>query len=141
MTFNFCVPDLVPKEILSKWLQHLRQRVPAIAFKASTQKQKQNLARRKVKKNWSEKETNISPCVGAEVLMSLLNNYCRNKGIKTAIHVGIVGECLYPYACNLLSRLILALNICLVCFLLCMSLWINASFIPIIYFNPNVIVV
>ncbi|KAK3927989.1 Guanine nucleotide-binding protein-like 3-like protein [Frankliniella fusca] len=83
--------DLVPKDVLIKWLQYLRRTIPAIAFKASTQKQKQNLSRRKVKKNWSEKETNVSPCVGAEVLMSLLNNYCRNKDIKTSIHVGIVG--------------------------------------------------
>ena len=95
---NTSCSDLVPKEILSKWLQYLRRSVPAIAFKASTQKQKQNLARRKVKKNWSEKETNVSPCVGAEVLMSLLNNYCRNKGIKTAIHVGIVGKFLIFHA-------------------------------------------
>ncbi|XP_034256182.1 guanine nucleotide-binding protein-like 3 homolog [Thrips palmi] len=83
--------DLVPKEILVKWLQYLRRSVPAIAFKASTQKQKQKLGRRKVKKNWSQQETQVSACVGAEVLMSLLNNYCRNKDIKTSIHVGIVG--------------------------------------------------
>lgn len=83
--------DLVPKDVLSKWLQYLRRTVPAIAFKASTQKQKQKLGRRSVKKKWSQQETQVSPCVGAEVLMSLLNNYCRNKDIKTSIHVGIVG--------------------------------------------------
>lgn len=83
--------DLVPTENLQKWLQYLRKSVPAIAFKASTQKQKRNLSRRSVKKRWSQKETNVSPCVGAEILMSLLNNYCRNNGIKTSIHVGIVG--------------------------------------------------
>lgn len=32
-----------------------------------------------------------SPCVGADLLMSMLANYCRNKGIKTSIRVGIVG--------------------------------------------------
>lgn len=32
-----------------------------------------------------------SACVGAELLMSLLGNYCRNKGIKTSITVGVVG--------------------------------------------------
>lgn len=89
--FLFICLDLVPKEILAKWLQYLRRTVPAIAFKASTQKQKQKLGRRKVKKNWSQQETQVSACVGAEVLMSLLNNYCRNKDIKTSIHVGIVG--------------------------------------------------
>ena len=32
-----------------------------------------------------------SACVGADTLLKLLGNYCRNKDIKTAITVGIVG--------------------------------------------------
>lgn len=32
-----------------------------------------------------------SKCLGADVLMQLLKNYCRNKNIKTAITVGVVG--------------------------------------------------
>lgn len=32
-----------------------------------------------------------SKALGAEVLMQLLKNYCRNKDIKTAITVGVVG--------------------------------------------------
>jgi nuclear GTP-binding protein len=35
--------DLVPKENLRKWLTYLRQQLPTIAFKASTQEQKQKL--------------------------------------------------------------------------------------------------
>ena len=31
-------------------------------------------------------------CRGADELISLLSNYSRNSGIKTAIRVGIVGE-------------------------------------------------
>ena len=43
-----CVPhsthaDLVPKSNVEEWLKHLRSEFPAIAFKASTQSQKENL--------------------------------------------------------------------------------------------------
>lgn len=33
-----------------------------------------------------------SACVGADCLMKLLGNYCRNLDIKTAITVGVVGK-------------------------------------------------
>ena len=33
-----------------------------------------------------------SACLGAEVLMKLLGNYCRNIDVKTSITVGVVGE-------------------------------------------------
>ena len=32
-----------------------------------------------------------SACIGADTLLKLLGNYCRNKDIKTTITVGIVG--------------------------------------------------
>ena len=35
-------------------------------------------------------------CIGADSLMKLLSNYCRNAGIKTTISVGVVGECGCP---------------------------------------------
>ena len=35
--------DLVPRDIVEKWLKHLRNEFPTVAFKASTQNQKQNL--------------------------------------------------------------------------------------------------
>merc|ERR1712226_30743 len=38
-------------------------------------------------------ELHTSKCVGAGTLMALLANYCRNKDVKTAIRVGVVG---YP---------------------------------------------
>ena len=37
--------DLVPASIVQKWLKHLRNEFPTIAFKASTQTQKQHLVR------------------------------------------------------------------------------------------------
>ena len=35
--------DLVPKENVEKWLSYLRKQLPTVAFKASTQSQKDNL--------------------------------------------------------------------------------------------------
>ncbi|XP_059619428.1 guanine nucleotide-binding protein-like 3 homolog [Phlebotomus argentipes] len=83
--------DLVPRENLQTWLKYLRQFGPATAFKASTQDQVQKLGRRKFHERNSEKALQGSVCVGAELLMSMLANYCRNKGIKTSIRVGVVG--------------------------------------------------
>lgn len=84
--------DLVPRENLDKWLKYLRKTGPVTAFKASTQDQSSRLGRRKLNKNAnSDKVLQGSPCVGAELLMSMLANYCRNKGIRTSIRVGIVG--------------------------------------------------
>lgn len=36
-----------------------------------------------------------SHCLGAEVLMKLLGNYCRNQDIRTTIRVGVVGKFLF----------------------------------------------
>lgn len=89
--------DLVPRDVLEKWLTYLRQRWPAVPFKASVQQQAQNLGRRamvkksKKKKNL-EKLMSVSSSVGTEFLMRLLANYRRNKGIMTSITVGVVGE-------------------------------------------------
>ncbi|XP_013201078.2 guanine nucleotide-binding protein-like 3 homolog [Amyelois transitella] len=83
--------DLVPRNNLTAWLKYLRRTAPAVPFKASTQDQQHNLGRKKMKHIVKEKEMKGSSCVGAELLMSLLGNYCRNKGIKTSITVGVVG--------------------------------------------------
>ncbi|KAM7360080.1 nucleostemin 1 [Cochliomyia hominivorax] len=83
--------DLVPKENLNAWLKYFRRLGPVTAFKASTQDQNSKLGRRKLKEMNSEKAMQGSMCVGAELLMSMLGNYCRNKGIKTSIRVGVVG--------------------------------------------------
>uniref|UniRef100_A0A0A9YF83 Guanine nucleotide-binding protein-like 3 homolog n=1 Tax=Lygus hesperus TaxID=30085 RepID=A0A0A9YF83_LYGHE len=86
--------DLVPREVLDKWLKYLRGSFPTVPFKASTQTQTSHLGRKKFAKSRhraANQSVNVSSCVGAELLMSLLGNYCRNKGIKTSITVGIVG--------------------------------------------------
>ncbi|XP_035457750.2 guanine nucleotide-binding protein-like 3 homolog [Spodoptera frugiperda] len=83
--------DLVPRTNLEAWLKYLRRTAPAVPFKASTQDQQHNLGTRKMKHVVKEKQMKGSACVGAELIMSLLGNYCRNKGIKTSITVGVVG--------------------------------------------------
>lgn len=83
--------DLVPRDNLNKWLKYLRRSGPATVFKASTQDQNSRLGRRKLNQSQSEDALKGSSCIGAELLMSMLANYCRNKGIKTSIRVGIVG--------------------------------------------------
>lgn len=80
--------DLVPRDNLEAWLKFLRKQGPVIPFKATTQTQKMKLGRIKFK---SKPEFQRSPCVGADILTSLLANYCRNNDIKTSIRVGIVG--------------------------------------------------
>lgn len=81
--------DLVPKENVAAWLTYLRKELPCIAFKASTQEQSQKLGRYS---SSSLSSSGISSkCIGADLVMKLLGNYCRNKNIKTIIRVGIVG--------------------------------------------------
>lgn len=84
--------DLVPREIVDKWLKYLRNEFPTVAFKASTQAQKQKLHQSKVSASLASGDLlTSSACIGADTLLKLLGNYCRNKDIKTAITVGIVG--------------------------------------------------
>jgi len=86
--------DLVPPEVVTKWVRHLRREFPTVAFKASTQQQGSRLSQAPVK---LAKATtgilNSGSCLGASTLMQLLKNYCRNRDVKTAINVGIIG---YP---------------------------------------------
>ncbi|XP_034117470.1 guanine nucleotide-binding protein-like 3 homolog [Drosophila albomicans] len=83
--------DLVPRENLNNWIKYFRKNGPVTAFKASTQDQASRLGRRKLHEMKTEKAMQGSVCIGAELLMSMLANYCRNKGIKTSIRVGVVG--------------------------------------------------
>jgi nuclear GTP-binding protein len=88
--------DLVPKEVAEGWIQYLRREFPTIAFKASTQAQRSNTAifggRLKIA-GVKQDTLATSACVGANELIQLLKNYCRNRDIKTSITVGVVG---YP---------------------------------------------
>nr|XP_015193702.1 PREDICTED: guanine nucleotide-binding protein-like 3-like protein isoform X1 [Lepisosteus oculatus] len=84
--------DLVSKDIVEKWIKYLRNEFPTVAFKSSTQQQSRNLKRSRVPVAQATAELlSSSACVGADCLMKLLGNYCRNLDIKTAITVGVVG--------------------------------------------------
>jgi hypothetical protein len=93
---------LTIRESVQAWLKHLRHELPVIAFKASTQSQRQNLSQAKSK---SENMLKTSECMGADTLMKLLKNYCRNLNIKTSITVGVVGLLLWLISTFLTPRL------------------------------------
>ena len=92
--------DLVPREVARGWLESLRREYPAVAFKASTQKQHRNISRvssgSRAGSALDDSKAGAlqsSKCVGADSLLSLLKNFSRNKNIKTMITVGVMG---YP---------------------------------------------
>jgi len=87
--------DLVPKQNVEEWLKFLRNDYPTVAFKSSTQTQKDRLTQMKVpvKHITSEILANTAQCVGADNLLKLLSNYCRHDDIQSSIVVGVVG---YP---------------------------------------------
>merc|ERR1711936_1115330 len=72
------------------WVKYLRNEYPTIAFKASTQNTSR-LGQAKVDLKSTDAVIHTSKCVGADTLMALLGNYCRNKDVKTSIRVGVVG--------------------------------------------------
>ncbi|KAI8799888.1 P-loop containing nucleoside triphosphate hydrolase protein [Cladochytrium replicatum] len=84
--------DLVPREISEAWLKYLREEFPTVAFKASTQQQRDNLGQSKISaKKASESLLNSSESLGADTLIKLLKNYSRNQNVKSTITVGVIG--------------------------------------------------
>lgn len=74
---------------MDKWINYFKKFNAVVPFKASTQNQSKRLGHRKMSKN--EKGIRGSACVGAELLMHCLANYCRNNDSKSKIIVGVVG--------------------------------------------------
>ena len=83
--------DLVPREVLQKWLKYLRSEFPTLAFKCSTQKQARNLSQKRVAKGAEAKFDAGMESIGAGSLLQLLKNYARNQNLKTAVTVGVIG--------------------------------------------------
>lgn len=83
--------DLVPRDVVEKWLKYLRQELPTVAFKCSTQSQRTNLGVKSSSGASAAEALNSSQCLGAETLLQLLKNYSRNQKLKTSITVGVVG--------------------------------------------------
>ena len=73
--------DLVPREVVQRWLNHFRRELPAIAFRSSTAGAAVGGA------------LGVGECLGADTLIQLLKNYSRSREIKTSVRVGVVG---YP---------------------------------------------
>ena len=90
--------DLVPREVAEAWLKYLREELPTVAFKCSTQKQAAHLKQGRLAKSRKGGKSSDNASVsgaftgsdslGAETLLQLLKNYARNADIKTAITVG-----------------------------------------------------
>ena len=100
--------------------------ISTVAFKASTQNQKANLVRafsniccryndlslfyklilvgsfqsrsRVSVESATADLIKTSKCFGSAMLMKILGNYCRNRGVSTAIRVGIVGKTLQKHS-------------------------------------------
>jgi len=84
--------DLIPTEVLRKWIQLLRREFPVIAFKSNTQNQKSNLSQNRMRH--TNQDTSVtSQAVGAEALLQLLKNYSRSLNLKKSITIGFIG---YP---------------------------------------------
>ncbi|XP_074873559.1 guanine nucleotide-binding protein-like 3-like protein isoform X2 [Carettochelys insculpta] len=84
--------DLVAREVVAGWLKYLRNELPTVAFKASTQQQSQHLQQSRVPVAKASVELLASgACVGADCLLKLLANYSRSRDLKMSISVGVVG--------------------------------------------------
>lgn len=89
---DFQSSDLVPREAVEKWLKYLREELPTVAFKCSTQEQKSNLGwksglkagKRRKDAGKTGNPSNLlqtSDCLGAETLIKLLKNYSRSHEV------------------------------------------------------------
>lgn len=72
--------DLVPKENVEAWLKYLRRSFPTLAFRSSTQSQRNNL---------TGGHTGSAAASGVNGLLTLLKNYAR--GPAKSLTVGVVG--------------------------------------------------
>ncbi|KAK7270065.1 hypothetical protein RIF29_22951 [Crotalaria pallida] len=83
--------DLVPREAAEKWLKYLREELPTVAFKCSTQEQRSNLGWKTSKGAKPSNLLQTSDCLGADTLIKILKNYTRSHEIKKSITVGVIG--------------------------------------------------
>ena len=83
--------DLVPKDNVLAWLKYFREELPTVAFKCATSGSGTKLGARNANFNSSGNALGGADSLGAETLLEMLKNYARNKNMKTAITVGIVG--------------------------------------------------
>lgn len=91
VVLNKC--DLITRSNLTAWLQYLRQFNTVAAFKASTTPELSPAARlaQRKRNNGIDEGVIGTPCIGAELLLSMLNKYCLSSGVAAPIRVGVVG--------------------------------------------------
>eukprot|EP01111_Echinosteliopsis_oligospora_P000821 TRINITY_DN1098_c0_g1_i1.p1 TRINITY_DN1098_c0_g1~~TRINITY_DN1098_c0_g1_i1.p1 ORF type:complete len:613 (+),score=199.15 TRINITY_DN1098_c0_g1_i1:135-1973(+) len=84
--------DLVPRDVVEKWIKYLRNFYPTIAFKSNTQKKGTKLAQTRIApSDMTEGALKKAESVGADTLVQLLKNFATSGGLKTTITVGIIG--------------------------------------------------
>ncbi|GAB5373299.1 hypothetical protein AAMO2058_001739000, partial [Amorphochlora amoebiformis] len=84
--------DLVPQQVVLEWVRHLRREFACVAFKASTQQQRGNLAQSKMSlTDASQQNVQGGKSVGGQALLQLIKNYSRSHDIKTNLTVGVIG--------------------------------------------------
>lgn len=85
--------DLVPREAVEQWLRHLRNELPTVAFKCSTQQQRSHLAQggKGAAQEAADHLMASADCLGSDTLLQLLKNYARSADMKTSVTVGVVG--------------------------------------------------
>lgn len=88
--------DLVPREAVEKWLTYLREELPAVAFKCSTQQQRSNLGWKSSKGSKTSNILQTSDCLGADTLIKLLKNYTRSQEVRNYSFI----HCLIFFFCS-----------------------------------------
>ena len=83
--------DLAPKENVQAWLKYFREEMPCVAFKCATGGGSGGGDKLGARALPTKGGYGGSDALGGETLLQLLKNYARNRNLKTAITVGIVG--------------------------------------------------
>ncbi|KAG7319207.1 hypothetical protein KOW79_017681 [Hemibagrus wyckioides] len=84
--------DLVPQNILEKWVQYLQAQCPTFVFKSSIHIQdKTVLEKKKRVANGVVDYTRAGVSFGSDSLMQVLNLLASNQGTETMLKVGVVG--------------------------------------------------
>ncbi|PWN18174.1 hypothetical protein BCV69DRAFT_285475 [Microstroma glucosiphilum] len=81
--------DLVPKEVLQKWLVYLRQSYPTLAFKSTSTLSSSGRASRKIQTTAASSSS--LEASSSATLLQLLKNYARSQPKGMSLTVGIYG--------------------------------------------------
>jgi nuclear GTP-binding protein len=85
--------DLVPRHAAEAWLAYFREELPCVAFKCATSLGGATAGRGMAGGGAPGAAPTASggDCLGADMLIGLLKNYARSRGMKTSVRVGVVG--------------------------------------------------